>query len=141
MSALPWPEFPSCPCGCGEQGMKLQLRHDKHLVGCSCRSCIGRRNKFKGQRTQARTHRRLSGEGFTPSNEESARPYIVEVSIMPESKGGDQIPAAFERFMHSEWFRRALSQSARAVPFGSGVLPAVSIRGDFMIVDIRRRKL
>jgi len=85
-------------------------------------------------------HRRLGGEGFTPSNEETARPYEVTVSVMPESKTGGQVPASFDRFIGTDWFRRALGQSKRAVPVGSGVLPAVVIRGDWCIVDIRGRK-
>jgi len=139
--ALPWPGFALCRCGCEAEGMKLQLRHDKHLVGCECSSCRGRRNRKAGQRTQARTHKRLGGQGFTPTNEESARAYEVTASIMPEVKGGQQIPASFERFISSEWFRHALSQSTRGIPTGSGVLPAVSIRGDFVILDIRGKRL
>jgi hypothetical protein len=84
-------------------------------------------------------HKRLGGDGFTPSNEESARPYTVEVTVMPESKTGDQIPKSWDTFVKSEWLRRAFSQSERAVPVGSGALPAVVIRGDFCIVDIRRK--
>jgi hypothetical protein len=59
---------------------------------------------------------------------------------MPEVKTGQQVPASFDKFISTEWFRRALSQSARAVPFGSGALPCVVLRGDFAVVDIRRKK-
>lgn len=84
-------------------------------------------------------HRRLGGEGWTPTHEEAARPYTIEVTVMPESKTGSQIPATFDRFISTDWFRRALSQSERATPVGTGVLPAVVIRGDWCIVDIRKR--
>jgi hypothetical protein len=60
--------------------------------------------------------------------------------VMPEVKTGQQIPASWDKFVSSEFFRRALSQSERAVPFGSGALPCVVLRGDFAVVDIRRRK-
>jgi len=136
MRAAPNPE---CRCGCGVVNLKMQLKTG-HVVGCACPSCRGRRNRRKGQAGQAKTHRRLGGQGFTPSNEESARPYVVEVAIMPEAKTGEQIPTSWDKFAATEWFRRALSQSARACPFGSNVLPAVSLRGDFVIVDIRGKK-
>ena len=133
-----------CPCNegfgerrhCSIQGTKL-TQHG-HLVGCECWPCLGRRSKRKGQKAQAKMHKRLGGQGFTPSNEESARPYEVTVLVMPESKTGGQIPASWDKFIGTEWFRRALDQNTRAAPVGSGVLPAVVIRGDWCIVDIRR---
>ena len=127
-----------CPCGCGLYHTKLT--RFGHVVGCICHSCTGRRNRRKGQKAQARSHRRLGGQGFTPTNEESGRPYTVEVSILPEVKTGAQIPASWDRFQSSEWFRHALSQSERSAPVGSGVLPAVVIRGDFCVIDIRPRR-
>ena len=135
MRAAPNPE---CICGCGTLNLKTQLKTG-HVVGCTCHPCIGRRNRRKGQRGQARTHKRLGGEGFTPSNEESARPYHVECMVMPEVKTGQQIPASWDKFVSCEFFRRALSQSERAIPFGSGALPCVVLRGDFAVVDIRRK--
>ena len=130
---------PVCICGCGEVNLKMQLKTG-HVVGCKCPSCIGRRNRRKGQKGQAKMHKRLGGTGFTPTNEESARPYHVECLVMPESKVGGQVPASFDKFIGTEWFRRAMSQSSRAVPFGSGALPCVVIRGDYAVVDIRRKK-
>lgn len=135
-----WPTYPICPCGCGAQGTKLQLKNDRHLVGCVCRPCIGRRNRSKGQRAQAKMHRGLGGEGFTPTTEESARPYQIEVTIMPESKTGGQVPTSFTKFITTDWFRRALEQSTRAVPVGSGARPAVVIDGNWVVVDIRGRR-
>ena len=134
-----------CPCktedpasGCGMLGTKITKFG--HLVGCGCRPCTGRRSKRKGHAAQAKMHRRLGGVGFTPHDEESARPYTVEVTVMPESKTGSQVPASFDRFVGTEWFRRALSQSERAIPHGSGALPCVVIRGDWALVDIRRKR-
>lgn len=133
----PWTNWPACPCGCGVEALKLTKFG--HVVGCSCRSCIGRRNRSKGQRAQAKAHRALGGTGFTPTNEESARPYQVEVTVFPEVKTGQQIPATWDRFIETDWFRRALEQSTRAVPAGSGALPCVVLRGDFAVIDIRGR--
>jgi hypothetical protein len=85
-------------------------------------------------------HKRLGGEGFTPTNEESARPYHVECLVMPESKVGGQVPTSFAKFVATEWFRRAMSQSSRGIPVGSGALPCVVIKGDYAVIDIRRKK-
>ena len=56
--------------------------------------------------------------------------------MMPESKTGNQIPASWTKFVATEWFRRAMDQSRRAVPAGSGALPAVVLHGDWLIVDL-----
>lgn len=142
-----WEGYPICPCAplmdhtlyrdSACQGTKLTKYG--HVVGCKCRSCTGRRNKRKGHAAQAKMHRALGGTGFTPHDEESARPYTVEVTVMPEVKTGLQIPASFDKFVGTEWFRRALEQATRAVPVGSGACPGVVIRGDWVILDIRGR--
>ena len=137
-----------CVCGCGGVSIGKGLTKAGHVPFCGtqrsgaerpCPACQGRRNRAKGLRAQAKTHRALGGQGFTPSNEESARPYEVTVVILPESKTGEQVPASFEKFTSSAFFRRALSQSTRAIPVGSGALPAVAIAAQFVIVDIRNR--
>ena len=131
-----WQPFTPCPCGCGVVAGKLSMKTG-HVIGCKCHSCIGLRNRRKGQKNQALSHRRLGGQGFTPTNEESARAYDVKVSIQPEHKTGEQVPKSFDKFVSTEWFRRALSQAERAIPTGSGALPAVTIRSQFCIIDIR----
>lgn len=133
-----WAPLDPCPCGCSTVAHKLSVKSG-HVVGCACMSCRNRRNQRKGKRGQALTHQRLGGTGFTPSNEESARPYQVEVTVMPEVKAGAQIPKSFDSFVASTWFRHALSQSERAVPVGSGALPCVVIRGAWAVIDIRKR--
>ena len=133
-------DFGPCPCGLERCLMGTKLTVRGHLRLCVCPSCNGLRSKRKGQKAQAKMHKRLGGEGFTPSNEESARPYEVTVLVMPESKTGGQVPASWDKFIGTEWFRRALDQSTRAAPVGSGVLPAVVIRSDWCVVDIRGHK-
>jgi hypothetical protein len=136
---LPWPEWPTCPCGCGTEGLKLQTRHDKHLVGCVCRVCLGRRSQKKGRRAQHRAHKILGGHGFSPFNEESGRTYSVEVQI--EAKAGAQIPAAFSKFVGLDWTRRALQQAASGTPEGVVAFPAVYLEpeggGQWLLVDLR----
>lgn len=115
-----------CPCGidsCKMLGTKL--KKNGHLVGCSCRPCTGLRNRRKGQAGQAKGHRALGGEGFTPSNEESTGGYPIVVQC--EWKTGAQIPASFTKFIGTDWFRRALSQANRARRVGDGSMPAVGI--------------
>lgn len=136
----PWPGFPDCPCGCGAQGLKLQVRHDAHLVGCLCPVCRGRRNRAKGRGAQRKMHQALGGTGWSPTHEEAARPYTIELTVMPESKEGGQIPASWSKFLATEWFRRALEQSERAVPSGTAVIPAVVLNGRWLIADLRARQ-
>jgi hypothetical protein len=106
-----------------------------HLVGCTCRSCLGRRNQRSGKRAQARGHRALGGIGFTPSNEESHGAYDLRVQV--EHKTGEQVPASFRKFVTLDWTRRALNQAERAVRVGDGAHPSVMIDGRWLIVDCR----
>lgn len=136
-----------CPCGCGVVSLKGLSSKSGHVPNCGkkeygaelvCRSCLSRRSKKKGQTAQAAMHRALGGQGFTPSNEETARPYTLQV--MPESKAGGQIPAGFGAFLDTDWFRRALAQSERSVPVGAGVKPSVFLsvprKGRWLVVKL-----
>jgi hypothetical protein len=137
---MPWAGWPACPCGCGVEGLKLQVRHDRHIVGCTCRPCLGRRSNRKGHAAQAKMHRALGGEGFTPHHEEAARPYTIEVQVMPESKTGSKVPKSWRAFVSSVWFAHALFQSERAVPFGTSVVPGLVIDGRWLIADLKPKK-
>src|SRR3990167_5078602 len=116
------------PCPCEKQlcrdalGIGTKLTKYGHLVGCRCRSCLGRRSKRKGQAAQAKTHKALGGEGLTPCNEESGIFYTL--TVRPEVKAGKQTPASFTKFVSGEWFRHALSQSERAIPVGIDAKPS-----------------
>ena len=130
----PWPRWPQCPCGLEAcEGLKLTRRG--HVPKCLCTSCRNSRNVKKGKRGQAATHRNLGGTGFTPGNEESGLFY--DVTVRPEVKAGGQVPKGFASFIATDWFRRALSQSERAIPSGVAARPAVSIDGKWLVVDIR----
>lgn len=145
----PWPTWPYCPCGCGVEGLKLlaPLKRgphigEQHVKGCKCRSHISMRNRGKGQGAQRTMHRDLGGQGWTPTHEEAGRGYPIEVvgteggteqvdsqvtglTVHPESKQGQQVPAALQKFLATDWYRRALDQSVRSLPVGSGAKPAV----------------
>jgi len=134
------------PCPCGEPncpwGDKIK-RKTGHLVGCICLSCRNAENRRTGRKAHERMHTNLGGTGKPPQHEESARPYhvsldVLEVTVMPESKEGDQVPAGFSTFIESEWWRRAISQANRARPVGSGgVVPAVVIDGRYIVADLQ----
>lgn len=123
---MTWAPYDPCPCpdtSCDERGHKL--KRNGHAVGCRCRPCLGKRNRRKGQAAQAKGHRALGGQGFTPGNEESVGGYDVRVQI--EWKTGKQIPASFLKFLGLEWTRRALEQAERAVRVGDGAKPAIGL--------------
>ena len=133
-----WLGYPNCPCsepGC--YGQKL-LKATGHVKGCSCPRCRGRESNRKGHRNQDRTHKALGGSGRARHDEASQKPYVVEITVMPEAKAGQQIPKSLSLGLGSEWLRRAFSQAERAAPVGSNVLPAVSVGSDYLIVDLRR---
>jgi hypothetical protein len=126
-----------CPCGCGQTGSKLSVKTGHVARLCSCPSCRNSRNVKKGKRGQAKTHAALGGSGFTPYHEESGLFY--DLTVRPEVKVGAQVPASFHRFVSSEWFRHALSQSERSIPVGIDARPAVSIDGRWLVVDLKRK--
>ena len=138
-------DFGPCPCQewntrpCVE-GTKLTRRG--HLVGCLCNGCIGLRNKRKGQKTEAKRHRRLGGEGQTPRDELA---YSYSINVTTEDKGGKQIPQAFRRFLVLEWTRHALRQAEKKIPVGSDALPAlwldVGPAGTWLLVRVPERGL
>ena len=71
-------------------------------------------------------HQSLGGEGVSPTNEETARGYSLDVFV--EAKVGEQVPREFRNFISGEWFRKALDQAERAVPVGIGnYRPAVYV--------------
>lgn len=131
---MTWQPHDECPCGC--EVIAHKLKKNGHGVGCKCRSCIGKRNRVKGQKAQARGHRALGGQGFTPGNEESVGGYPISVQV--EWKTGDQVPANFRKFLTLDWTRRAFSQANRARRIGDGSMPAVGIDGRWLVVDLSK---
>lgn len=121
-----WHPFDPCPCGDQRCPTAHKLQRNGHAVGCTCRSCTGRRNRRRGQRAQANAHKRLGGTGATPTHEEWGTGY--EIRVQPEVKQGGQIPASFSTFIGTDWFRRAMRQAEKATSIGSGSLPAVYLQ-------------
>jgi hypothetical protein len=138
-----WRPYDPCVCGCGVIGWKTTKplagglsMGEAHVVGCSCRHHTGKRNRKKGQAAQAKAHRALGGQGFTPTHEESGLYY--DLTVRPEVKTGQQIPASFRKFIGLDWTRRALSQSERAIAVGIDARASICIDGRWLVVDLKR---
>lgn len=127
-----WLPYQECPCGCGQTHGKQQK--NGHVVRCKCRSCIGRRNRKKGQAGQHKGHVALGGTGWTPGNEESVGGYPIKVQV--EHKTGTTVPKSIRKFLTTEWYRRAISQAVRAQRVGDASHPSVMIDGRWLIVDM-----
>jgi len=138
------------PCPCEDDGSLRQgqcvwgtrLQKNGHLKGCLCRPCIGRRNRRSGQRTEAKRHRRLGGQGQTPRDELA---YSYSINITSEDKHGAQIPANFLKFIELEWTRHALRQAEKKLPIGSDAMPALVLdcgrKGMWMVVPVPEKGL
>lgn len=129
-----------CPCGmCALAGTKLTKFG--HLVGCTCASCRGRRNKRKGRASEARAWKQLGAPGPT-RNDDSYFGFPLVASI--ENKVGQQIPAKFTSFVDSEWLRRAMFQAQKKIPVGEEAYPTVRLELSpsraYLVVDISVRK-
>lgn len=61
-------------------------------------------------------------------------------AVQAEEKHGQQVPQSFHDFIGSAFFIDAHRQAERAVPIGSGALPAVVIDDAWAIVDIRSKR-
>ena len=139
-------EMGPCPCGFTDWGpckvFGTKLTRYGHLVGCACSSCIGRRNRRSGQKTEAKRHRRLGGQGQTPRDELA---YSYSINVTTEDKHGTQIPISFHSFIDTVWFKRALRQAEKKVPVGSDALPILVLdcgrKGMWMVGPLPERGL
>jgi hypothetical protein len=91
----------------------------------------------RGRAAQRKTHQALDGQGVSPFHEEAGLFY--DLTVRPEVKAGAQVPMTFRKFLLTDWFRRALSQSSRSIPVGIDARPAVCIDGRWLVVDLQRK--
>lgn len=126
--------------GCGVAGTKLTKYG--HLVGCTCRPCLGRRNRRKGQKAEARGHKRLGGTGRT-IRDDLFHAYSLNHSV--EVKTGAQVPATFRTFVSGAWIKDALRQAEKKLPVGSDALPTVLIELSpskaYLVTDVSGKEL
>ena len=116
-------EMGPCPClheevtgplwVCLVQGTKLTKYG--HLKGCTCRSCLGRRNKSKGRRSEAKVYRALRGEGPTKKDDLM---FTMSLDVAYEHKSGAQIPKSIRDFIASKFLEDALRQAEKKKPVG-----------------------
>lgn len=136
-----WTPYSPCPCGCPVIAGKLSLKAG-HVRGCSCSSCRNRNNRSRGQRGEARTHRRLGGKGFTPKDEMG---HLYSIDVVCQVKTGAQVGKALARFVDGEFFRHAMSQAERSKPVGVDAFPSVvcelSPSRAYLIADISGKGL
>ena len=151
MNAVTQPMGP-CPCRAGVEAYfefptrctvnGTKLTRYGHLVGCGCYECQGRRNRRKGQATEAKRHRRLGGQGQTPRDELA---FSYSLNVTTEDKGGAQIPASFTKFIGLEWTRHALRQAEKKLPVGSDAMPSLFLDcgrdGTWLIVRVPKGSL
>src|SRR3990167_8277718 len=146
-------DFGPCPClgrylgpgdvvveGCGIEGTKL-TRYG-HLVGCTCHSCLGRRNRRAGKKGEYNRHRRLGGTGNTPRDELM---HSYSINVTTEYKHGAQVPAKFVSFIRSEWTRHALNQAKKKLPVGADAYPSLYLEpeggGAWLVVDVSGKEM
>lgn len=132
-----------CPCGvprCDVLGTKLTRAG--HLKGCRCASCVGRRNKRKGQAGEARAHRALGGVGPTIRDDLF---HLYSINISLEVKTGNHTPAKLVAAIQSEFMRHAFAQASKKTPVGTDAFPAVMLQphggGQYLVVDVGDRTL
>ncbi len=106
-------EITDCPCGCGLSGA-LVLRKFKdgtrHVRGCKCKQCRGRRNRSSGLAAQRKAAKALMVPqvGWSrPGDEEN-----WAGSVRAEVKSGAQVKP-----LHTAW-AKAAAQSEAARPIG-----------------------
>lgn len=109
---LPGPEKGTCPCDDDACQVFGTIRPGKHVRGCTCRSCRGRRNRKKGQTKQREAQRALgvaSGKYGDVHEEKWADPLFAT-----EVKAGAQV-----RPVVNAWDRQ-VAQIAAAQPDHGG---------------------
>jgi hypothetical protein len=112
-----------CGCGCGVYGtLKKPSRDGTQCVArkCSCRRCIGRASKRKGQRKQAKA---VAALGIPRSSIHPGHEEFLPGAVRVEVKAGAQIKPAVTAFLKCE----AQSEAARPIgdhrPFVAVAMP------------------
>lgn len=122
-----------CGCGCGAFGtLKRPSRDGTRCVArkCKCRRCIGRNNKRKGQRKQAKavTALGIPRSSIAPGHEE-----FLPGALRVEVKAGAQVKPAVTAYLRCE----AQSEAQRPVgdhrPFAAVAMPDGAADGIVMV--------
>lgn len=142
-TAATYQEPGPCPCQhprCDVIGTKLTRQG--YLVGCKSPQAVGKRNKKKGQRGEARAHKLLGGTGPTIRDDLF---HLYSINISLEVKTGNQVPAKLVSSVESEFMRSAFGQARKKIPVGTDALPAVLVQphggGSYLVVDVGGKTL
>jgi hypothetical protein len=103
---------------------------------------LGRRNKQKGRRSEAKTYKALGLPGQTKKDDLY---FTASVDVAYENKSGGEIPANFLTFIGLEWTRHALRQAEKKIPIGADALPSLVLdcgrKGMWMVTPIPAKGL
>jgi hypothetical protein len=125
------------PCECGVEScdlwgtLKRENRAGKRCVrGCRCKSCIGKANKRKGQRKQAKA---VTALGIPRSSIHPGHEEFLGGAVRVEVKSGAQVKPAVTAYLKCE----AQSEAARPIgdhrPFVAVAMPDGSSDGIAMV--------
>ena len=122
-----------CGCGCGEFGtLKRPWSDGSQCVArkCRCRRCIGRQNKRKGQRKQAKATKALGipRSPLSPGHEE-----LLGGAIRVEVKAGAQVRPAVTAYLRCEMQSEAHRPVGDHRPFVAVVMPDGEADGIAMV--------
>jgi hypothetical protein len=115
------PEAPrkgECPCGCDLYG---NITNGRHVRGCVCKRCMGKRNRSKGLTKQREARKRLGvapSHKFGDANEENWNDPI----FANEVKSGAQIKPAV-----TAWTRIETQVKGNESDFGSRRKPCRAV--------------
>lgn len=122
---LPLPGPAKGPCECGMDDCELfgtlgkpDSRGLRHIRGCGCNRCKGRRNRTKGDRKARQARKRLAIGGVNSRHEE-----LFGGALRVEVKAGGQIAPAFTAFVHCEQQSEAARPIGDTRPFASVFMP------------------
>lgn len=125
-------EVIDCECGCGLAGTaKKPNRAGVRCVrGCKCRSCMGRANKRKGLRKQAKA---VTALGIPRSSIHPGHEEFLGGAVRVEVKSGGQVKPAVTAYLRCE----AQSEEQRPIgdhrPFCAVAMPDGSSDGVVMV--------
>lgn len=122
-----------CGCGCGEYGtLKRPNRAGIRCVNrkCKCRSCLGRANKRKGQRKQAKA---VTALGIPRSSIHPGHEEFLGGAVRVEVKSGAQIRPAVTAYLRCEEQSELQRPIGDHRPFCAVAMPDGSSDGVLMV--------
>lgn len=124
MSMLPGPEKGYCGCAdrCDKFGTlgRPDRNGARHVRGCPCRVCLGRRSKRKGQRKQSKA---VTALGIPRSSLHPGHEEHLGGTVRIEVKAGAQVKPVMTRFLAAEMQSEAHRPYGDHRPFAFLAMP------------------